>query len=154
MNRALTKTLFASLCILGVAGPAGAQQREDYCDTLKMLLASAKDGFARAQNFKMAGAATCNLQSDTRSYGCMWTFDKSSWTAAGYQKAVQGANACFPNVAPKQSRQRLIERQAAEPTNRDEAPCLEECGGGRAAGDGKAGHEEGRTPRPGRHNTL
>jgi hypothetical protein len=34
----------------------------------------------------------------------MWTFDKSSWTAAGYQKAVQGATACFSNVAPRQSR--------------------------------------------------
>jgi hypothetical protein len=34
----------------------------------------------------------------------MWTFDKSSWTAAGYQKAVQGATACFPTVAPRQSR--------------------------------------------------
>jgi len=104
MNRVLTKTLFAYVCILGVAGPAGAQQREDYCDTLKMLVGSAKDGFARAQNFKMAGAATCNLQSDTRSYGCMWTFDHSSCAAAGYQKAVQAATACFPNVAAKQSR--------------------------------------------------
>ncbi len=104
MNRVLTKTVFACLCILGVSGAASAQQRDDYCDTLKMLVQSAKDGFARAQDFKMAGAATCNLQTDTRSYGCMWTFDKSSWTAAGYQKAVQGAKACFPTVTPKQSR--------------------------------------------------
>jgi hypothetical protein len=104
MNQVLTKTLCVCVCILGVSGTASAQEREDYCGTLKMLVQSAKDGFARAQDFKMAGAATCNLQTDTRSYGCMWTFDKSSWTAAGYQKAVQGAKACFPNVTPKQSR--------------------------------------------------
>jgi hypothetical protein len=104
MNWIVTKTLFACLCIVGASGAASAQQREDYCDALKMLVQSAKEGFARAQDFKMAGAATCNLQNDTRSYGCMWTFDKSSWTAAGYQKAVQGAKACFPTVTPKQSR--------------------------------------------------
>jgi hypothetical protein len=33
----------------------------------------------------------------------MWTFDKSSLAASGYQKAVQAARACFPNVTPKQS---------------------------------------------------
>jgi hypothetical protein len=104
MKRILTTTLFAGLCLVLVAGPSNAQQREEYCDALKMLLQSAKDGFTQARTFKMAGASVCNVESDTRSYGCMWTFDKSSLAASGYQKAVQAARACFPNVAPKQSR--------------------------------------------------
>ena len=97
-------TLFACLCLVSIAGPADAQQREDYCGALKMLLQSAKDGFAHAQNFKMAGASVCNVETDTRSYGCMWTFNKSALAASGYQKAVQAARTCFPNVAPRQSR--------------------------------------------------
>jgi hypothetical protein len=104
MKRISTTTLFAGLCLVLVAAPADAQQREEYCDALKMLLQSAKDGFTQARTFKMAGASVCNVESDTRSYGCMWTFDKSSLAASGYQKAVQATRACFPNVTPKQSR--------------------------------------------------
>ena len=104
MKRILTTTLFAGLCLVLVAAPANAQQRAEYCDALKMLLQSAKDGFTQARTFKMAGASVCNVESDTRSYGCMWTFEKSSLVASGYQKAVQSARACFPNVTPKQSR--------------------------------------------------
>ena len=103
MKPTLTTTVFACLCLVFVAGSADAQQREDYCGSLKMLLQSAKDGFAQAQNFKMAGASVCNVETDTRSYGCMWTFDKSALAAAGYQKALQAARACFPNVSPRQS---------------------------------------------------
>jgi hypothetical protein len=104
MNRTLVTTVFAGLCLALVARPADAQQREEYCDALKMLVQSAKDGFTGARTFKMAGASVCNVESDTRSYGCMWSFDKSSLAASGYQKAVQAARACFPNVTPKQSR--------------------------------------------------
>ena len=104
MQRISSTSVIAGLSLLLVAGAAAAQQREDYCGSLKMLLQSAKDGFAQARDFKMAGASTCNVESDTRSYGCMWTFEKSSFAAAGYQKAVQAAHACFPNIPPKQSR--------------------------------------------------
>src|SRR5258708_16206535 len=97
-------TFFAGLALCFAAAPANTQQREEYCEALKMLLQSAKDGFTRAQTFKMAGASVCNVESETRSYGCMWSFDKSSLAAAGYQKAMQAARACFPNVTPKQSR--------------------------------------------------
>ena len=104
MKPTLTTILFACFCLVLVAGSAVAQQREDYCDALKMLLQSAKDGFAQARDFKMAGASVCNVETDTRSYGCMWTFDKSALAAAGYQKALQAARACFPNMTPRQSR--------------------------------------------------
>ena len=104
MKRTPIRSLFACLSLIFVAGAADAQQRENYCDSLKTLLQSAKDGFAQAQNLKMAGASVCNVESDTRSYGCMWTFDKSPLAAAGYQKAVQAARACFPSITPKQSR--------------------------------------------------
>ena len=104
MKRTLIRSLFACLSLVFVAGAADAQRRENYCDSLKTLLQSAKDGFAQAQNLKMAGASVCNVESDTRSYGCMWTFDKSPLAAAGYQKAVQAARACFPSITPKQSR--------------------------------------------------
>ena len=79
MKRILTTTLFAGLCLVLVAGPTTAQQREEYCDALKMLLQSAKDGFTQARTFKMAGASVCNVESDTRSYGCMWTFENVRW---------------------------------------------------------------------------
>jgi hypothetical protein len=104
MNRTLIASLFASLCLAFAAASANAQRPDDYCDALKMLLQSAKDGFTRAQNVKLPGANMCNIEKDTRSYGCIWTFDKSSIVGSGYQKAVQAANACFPNVSPKQSR--------------------------------------------------
>jgi hypothetical protein len=103
MKPTLTTTVFAYVCLVFVAGSANAQQREDYCGSLKILLQSAKDGFGQARNFKMAGASVCNVETDTRSYGCMWTFDKSALAAAGYQKALQAARACFPNVSPRQS---------------------------------------------------
>src|SRR5438067_8067770 len=87
MKRTPIRSLFACLSLIFVAGAADAQQHENYCNS-KTLLQSAKDGFAQAQNLKMAGASVCNVESDTRSYGCMWTFDKSPLAAAGYQKAV------------------------------------------------------------------
>ena len=104
MKRTPIRSLFACLSLIFVAGAADAQQHENYCNSLKTLLQSAKDGFAQAQNLKMAGASVCNVENDTRSYGCMWTFDKSPLAAAGYQKAVQAARACFPSITPKQSR--------------------------------------------------
>jgi hypothetical protein len=104
MKSTLTTTLFVCLFVTSLTSPADAQQGEDYCGAFKMLLQSAKDGFAQARNFKMAGASVCNVETDTRSYGCMWTFDKSALAAAGYQKALQAAHACFPNVTPRQSR--------------------------------------------------
>src|SRR5437764_13597617 len=79
MKRTPIRSLFACLSLIFVAGAADAQQHENYCDSPKTLLQSAKDGFAQAQNLKMAGASVCNVESDTRSYGCMWTFDKSPW---------------------------------------------------------------------------
>src|SRR5438067_7847080 len=103
MKRTPIRSLFACLSLIFVAGAADAQQHENYCNS-KTLLQSAKDGFAQAQNLKMAGASVCNVENDTRSYGCMWTFDKSPLAAAGYQKAVQAARACFPSITPKQSR--------------------------------------------------
>ena len=104
MQRILVRPLFACLSLVLVAGAADAQQREDYCNSLKTLLQSAKDGFAQAQNLKIAGASVCNLETDTRSYGCMWTFDRSALVAAVYQKAVQATHTCFPSVTSKQSR--------------------------------------------------
>jgi hypothetical protein len=104
MNRSLIASLFACLSFVLMAGSANAQRPDDYCDGLKMLLQSAKDGFARAENFKLPRASMCSVEKDTRSYGCMWAFEKSSAVTAGYQKAVQAANACFPNVRPRQSR--------------------------------------------------
>ena len=104
MNRTLIASLFACLPFVFAAGPVGAQQPDEYCDGLKMLLQSAKDGFARAEKFKLPSASMCSVEKDTRSYGCMWAFDKPSAVTAGYQKAVQAANACFPTVRPRQSR--------------------------------------------------
>jgi hypothetical protein len=104
MNRIVTTTLLAGCCLVLAMAPADAQRPDDYCDALKTLLQSAKEGFARAENFKIPGANVCKFESDTRSYGCMWSFEKSAAVVAGYQKAVQAATACFPNVSPKQSR--------------------------------------------------
>jgi hypothetical protein len=103
MKRILTTILVAGFFLALLGRPADAQRRDDYCDGLKTVLQSAKDGFAQAQNFKLAGANVCNVEKDTRSYGCMWTFEKPAAVAAGYQKAVQAVHACFPNVNPKQS---------------------------------------------------
>ncbi|MBV9152961.1 MAG: hypothetical protein JO204_14415 [Alphaproteobacteria bacterium] len=104
MNRTLIAGLFACLPFVFTVRSADAQQPDEYCDGLRMLLQSAKDGFARAENFKLPRASTCSVEKDTRSYGCMWAFDKSSTVTASYQQAIQAANACFPNVRPRQSR--------------------------------------------------
>ena len=93
MKRTPIRSLFACLSLIFVAGAADAQQHENYCNSLKTLLQSAKDGFAQAQNLKMAGASVCNVENDTRSYGCMWTFDKSPLAAAGYQCREAGSGA-------------------------------------------------------------
>ena len=104
MNPTLIASLFALSSLVLAAGSADAQRPDDYCDGLRMLLQSAKDGFARTQNFKLPGANECNLETDTRSFGCMWAPERSSAVTAGYQKAVQAAHACFPNVSSRQSR--------------------------------------------------
>lgn len=104
MKRTLFVSLFVCLPLVLAGGSASAQRPDDYCDSLKMLLQSAKDGFTRAEKFKLPGAAMCSVEKDTRSFGCMWTFEKSSAVTASYQKAVQAANTCFPNVRPRQSR--------------------------------------------------
>ena len=104
MNRILMTVSFGSFCLVFGLGAADAQQREDYCGALKMLLQSAKSGFAQAKDFKMAGANTCGVETDTRSYGCMWSFEQSGRAQAGYQNAIKAASACFPSVSPKQSR--------------------------------------------------
>jgi hypothetical protein len=104
MKRIITAALFAGLCLAPVARSAEAQRSDDYCGALKTLLQSAKDGFAQAQNVKLPGASVCNVEKDTRSYGCMWSFDKSAAVSANYQKLLQSVHACFPNVSPRQSR--------------------------------------------------
>jgi len=53
MKRILTTTSFAGLCLVLVAGPANTQQREEYCEALKMLLQSAKDGFEATAEVKL-----------------------------------------------------------------------------------------------------
>jgi hypothetical protein len=103
MNRILTVILFAALSLLLVEPPADAQRPDDYCGPLKVLLQSAKDGFAQAQNVKLPGANVCNVEKDTRSYGCMWSFEKSAAVSANYQKLLQSVHACFPNISPRQS---------------------------------------------------
>ena len=104
MKRLLMMTLFAAISVLLVGGLANAQHPDDYCGPLKILLQSAKDGFAQAQNVKLPGAKLCNVEKDTRSYGCMWSFEKSAAVAANYQKMLQSVHACFPTMNPRQSR--------------------------------------------------
>ena len=103
MKRILMTAFFAGLCLVLAGRSAEAQRSDDYCGALKMLLQSAKDGFAQAQNVKLPGASVCNVEKETRSYGCMWSFEKSAAVSANYQKMLQSVRACFPNVSPRQS---------------------------------------------------
>jgi hypothetical protein len=103
MKRLVTTTLFAALSLVLVGARASAQHPDDYCGPLKILLQSAKDGFAQAQNVKLPGAKLCNVEKDTRSYGCMWSFEKSAAVSSNYQKMLQSVHACFPTVSPRQS---------------------------------------------------
>ena len=98
------RTLFACATLLLMAGAAQAQQTVNECEGLKLLLQAAKDGFTQVRDYKMPGAANCTVYTDTRSYGCMWMFEKSAAASAGYERAVHTVNSCFPNVAPKRSR--------------------------------------------------
>src|SRR5438874_11843209 len=104
MKRLVTTMLFAGLTVMLVGGLANAQHSDDYCGPWKILLQSAKDGFAQAQNVKLPGATLCNVEKDRRSYACMWSFEKSAAVAANYPKMLQTVNACFPTITPCQAR--------------------------------------------------
>src|SRR2546423_12721349 len=103
MKRLVTTMLFTGLTVVLVGGLANAQHSDDYCGPLKILLQSAKDGFAQAQNVKLPGAKLCNVEKDTRSYGCMWSFEKSAAVAANYQKTLQAVDARFSRMGPPQT---------------------------------------------------
>jgi hypothetical protein len=98
-------TAIALVCV-GLAGggaPGRAQAPADYCQTLTMLMQSAKTGFGSVAQFKMPGASICSVDAQTRSYGCMWNYQNAGAATRSYQQAVQAVQRCFPAAHPRSS---------------------------------------------------
>jgi hypothetical protein len=64
------------------------------------LLQSAKDGSRRLRTSNCP-APNCATSKDTRSYGCMWSFEKVGGVCQLSEDAV--SSACFPAISPRQS---------------------------------------------------
>lgn len=103
--KGIKAAIVAGCAAMVVASGVGrAEDQESYCQTLSSLVDAARSGFASAQQVSLDGASKCGLDQQTRSFGCIWSFNTPSAANSNYQKMLKLVQSCFPQVRPVSSR--------------------------------------------------